>query len=415
MLSRCPSPLSLPRFPLSLWPDLSCLPSRFLYSASLFVSFRSSLLRSHSRSTSAYLPFSLPVFSTSVPLSFVRFSSASSYSAFCSSFPSLPGSASQLLSRCPSPLSLPRSPLSLRPDFSCLPSRFLYSALLMVSFRPSLIRSRSCSSGASLMLSLSGFSLPIRFLSSASFPVLATWPLFLPFLSLPVSPSQRVFFGAAPRPFDLLTLPRSFRPDFSCPLSRFLVLGFLFVSFHPSRFRSHSCFPGASLMLSLSGFPPPFRFLSSASLPVLTTQLSVSSFPLSSRLCLTVASSARPLHFRFLGSPRSLRPDLSCLLSRFFVLGFSAFPFSNHCLASQWLPQCLDLLPFGFRPLPLGFRFRFWLLSLGLCPFQTLPSRSVFSLVRNDLGYNSTHVFICQHLFFGIFNPYFLIVFFALV
>ena len=125
-----------------------------------------------------------------LPLSFVRFRSGSGYSAFCSSFPSLPGSALQLLSRCPSPLSLPRFPPSLRPDFSCLPSRFLYSALLLVSFHPSLIRSRSCSSSASLLLSPSGFSLSICFLSSTFLPVLATWPLFLPFLFLPVSASQ---------------------------------------------------------------------------------------------------------------------------------------------------------------------------------------------------------------------------------
>ena len=167
LLPQCPSPLSLPRFPLSLQPNFSCFPSRFLYLASLFVSFHSSLLRSHSRSTGAYLPFSLPVFSTSDSLSFVRLSFVSSYSAFCSSFPSLPGSALQLLSRCPSPLSLPRSPLSLQPDFSCFPSRFLYSALLLVSFRPSLIRSRSCSSSAYLVLSLSVFSLSFCFLSSA--------------------------------------------------------------------------------------------------------------------------------------------------------------------------------------------------------------------------------------------------------
>ena len=90
----------------------------------------------------------------------------------------------------PPPLSLLRFPLYLRPGFPCLPSRFLYSALLLVSFRPSLIRSRSCSSGAYLMLSLSVCPLLFRFLSSASFPVPATQPLFLPFLFLPVSVSQ---------------------------------------------------------------------------------------------------------------------------------------------------------------------------------------------------------------------------------
>ena len=65
-----------------------------------------------------------------------------------------------------------------------------YSAFLFVSFRPSLPRSHSCSSGAYLVLSLSVFPLPIRFLSSASLPVPATWPLFLPFLFLPASASQ---------------------------------------------------------------------------------------------------------------------------------------------------------------------------------------------------------------------------------
>ena len=89
--------------------------------------------------------------------------------------------------------------------------------------------------------------------------------LFLPFLFLPVSPSQWVFFGAALSAFASLAFPRSFRPGFPCLLSRFFVLGFLFVSFHPSRFRSHSRSTGASLMLSLSGFSLAFRFLSSAS------------------------------------------------------------------------------------------------------------------------------------------------------
>ena len=102
LLSRCPSLLSLPRFPLSLWPGFPCLPSRFLYSAFLFVSFRSSLIRSHSRSSGAYLLLSLSVFSASLPLSFVRFCFASSYLAFCFFLSVLPVSASQWLLRCPS-------------------------------------------------------------------------------------------------------------------------------------------------------------------------------------------------------------------------------------------------------------------------------------------------------------------------
>ena len=72
--------------------------------------------------------------SPSNPLSFVRFSSGSGYSASASSFPSLPGFASQRLLRCALPLSLSGFPLSLRPDFSCLPSRFLYSAFCSFPF-----------------------------------------------------------------------------------------------------------------------------------------------------------------------------------------------------------------------------------------------------------------------------------------
>ena len=86
-LPRCSLPLSLPGFPSSVPAWFPMLPFRLLYSASLFVSFRPSLLRSHSRSTGACLPLSPQAFSTSVPLPFVRFPSVSGYSAFCSSFP----------------------------------------------------------------------------------------------------------------------------------------------------------------------------------------------------------------------------------------------------------------------------------------------------------------------------------------
>ena len=51
-----------PGFPRSLLPDFSCIPSRFLYLALLFVSFRPSSLRSHSCSTSAYLRFRFGLF-----------------------------------------------------------------------------------------------------------------------------------------------------------------------------------------------------------------------------------------------------------------------------------------------------------------------------------------------------------------
>ena len=90
------------RFPRSLLPGFPCIPSRFRYSASLYVSFRPSLIRSHSCSSGAYFLLSLSVFSASLPLSFVRFSSASGYSAFCFFLSVLPVSASQWLLRCPS-------------------------------------------------------------------------------------------------------------------------------------------------------------------------------------------------------------------------------------------------------------------------------------------------------------------------
>ena len=105
--------------------------------------------------------------------------------------------------------------------------------------------------------------------------------------SFPLSSQFRLTVASPVLPFRFrfLGFPRSFQPGFPCLLSRFFVLGFLFVSFHPSRLRSHSCSTGASLL---------FRFLASASDPgfsarlllsfvcfcsLLTTQPSALSFP----------------------------------------------------------------------------------------------------------------------------------------
>ena len=125
------------------------------------------------------------------------------------------------------------------------------------------------------------FLLLFRFLSSASVLLPATWPLFLPFRSswlclTAASPSLRFrlrFHG----------FPRSSRPGFPCLCFPVFVLGFLFVSFHPTRLRSHSCSTGASLLFRFRflfrAFPfPPLSFVRFGS--VLTTQPSVSSFPL---------------------------------------------------------------------------------------------------------------------------------------
>lgn len=163
-LPRFPIPLSLPRSPPDL-PPVSMRSFRLPVLGFLFVSFRSSLIRSHSRSSGASLLLSLSGFSASRPLPFVRFRSSSSYSAFLFFRSVLPGFASQLLSRCchlrfrfpgfPLPLhpvsraSLPLSVLGFPAGFLssfpvplpqplswCLPSSGFLRPLLFGLFRP---------------------------------------------------------------------------------------------------------------------------------------------------------------------------------------------------------------------------------------------------------------------------------------
>ena len=175
-----------------------------------------------------------------LPLPFVRFLLGSDYSASASSFPfssclRLSGASSVLVFR----FRFLRFPRSLPPGFPCVPSRFRYSASCLFPFALPCFASHSRSAGASLSLSLSGFSasLPVPFVpfrsasgysaSVSSFPSSSRFRLTV---ASPVLRSRSRFFG----------LPRSSRPGFPCLLPRFFVLGFLFVSFHPSRFRSHS-------------------------------------------------------------------------------------------------------------------------------------------------------------------------------
>ena len=135
--------------------DFSSVLSDSAYSALLFVSFRPSLLHSHSRSTSACLlsGFFRPLTSgiRFFPLTFFRPLSFQIYQllrflAFPFRFFLLPPRASfhsarSLLS------SLPFSP-SVLPGFPFISSGSAYSVLCLVSFRPSRLRSRSCSIGA---------------------------------------------------------------------------------------------------------------------------------------------------------------------------------------------------------------------------------------------------------------------------
>ena len=90
---------------------------------------------------------SLPAFSVPLPLSFVRFCFPSGYSAFCFFLSVLPVSASQWLPRCC--LSAFASLLSpfFPAWFPMLSFPVPVLGFLLVSFRPALLRSRSCSTG----------------------------------------------------------------------------------------------------------------------------------------------------------------------------------------------------------------------------------------------------------------------------
>ena len=179
---------------------------------------------------------------------------------------------------------------------------------------------------------------------------------------------------------------------------RLPVLGFLFVSFHPSRLRSHSCSTGASLL---------FRFLSSASFPgfsaclphsfvrfrlLLTTQPSALSFPL-----FPISPGSGSLGaLRFLASP---------------LLSSSVGPVSMPSFRFQYSASCVSFLRFAVSPhsgylsswppvsssaTPLCFRFRFRLLGLSFCV--------LFS--ASDVPYITTATNNCQYLFCAYFNYY---------
>ena len=146
--------------------------------------------------------------------------------------------------------------------------------------------------------------------------------------------------------FRSFGFPRSFLPGFPCILSRFWYLASLYVSFHPSSLRSHSCSTSACLL---------FRFLASPSFPAFSVPLLLSFRLLgllflpfrSSRLRLTVASPVRRFCSRFFGFPPSLRPDFSCLPSGFPYSVLCWFPFVLPCFAPAAVPQ---VIPFWISP-----------------------------------------------------------------
>ena len=127
-------------------------------------------------------------------------------------------------------------------------------------------------------LSLSGFSglnffplslLSVDFLTSAVSAFLSIASVLDSDYSASVSsfphssrPRLTVAYPVRPFRFRFLAFPRSSQPGFPCFLSRFFVLGVLFVSFRPSRLRSHSCFTGASLLFRFRIFSGIFCLLS---------------------------------------------------------------------------------------------------------------------------------------------------------
>ena len=145
--------------------------------------------------------------------------------------------------------------------------------------------------------------------------------------------------------------------------SRFFVLGVLFVSFHPSRFRSHSCSTGASLRFRFrfsSGLSACFPVSFDPFSPLLTTQPSALSFPF----------------FPFSPGSGSFGACLSAFRSACFhaslsalVLSFLHFLSTFSCFASQWL-RSVVILPISLPDFPLGFRFRFYLLGLSVLNFS---------------------------------------------
>ena len=180
--------------------------------------------------------------------------------------------------------------------------------------------------------------------------------------------------AASPMPvlrFRFLRFLPSLRPDFSCLPSGFLYSAFCLFPFILPGFAPTAVPPVLPFCFRFRAFPSlPLSFVRVRS--VLTTQPSVLSFPF-------FPFSPDGGSFgavRFLSSPTFPLPfDLFPCRSSDFGTQPSAFPFSVRCLASQWLPQRLNLFPFGFRSLPLGFRFRFRLLGFEHLLFRDIRPR----------------------------------------
>ena len=272
---------------------------------------------------------------------------------------------------------------------------------------------------ASLGFRFHGLSpLPLLFLTPAVFApfralqfwVLTTQPLFLPFRFLPVSASQWLP-RCDPSAHASLAFPRSSQPGFPCFRSRFFVLGFLFVSFHPSRFRSHSRSTGASLRFHFRFSSGLFCWLSAffrLLLPASDYSAFCSFLSLLPDLpwqrfsrCAPVPCVPFAFLFRFACFHASLPIP---------VLSFLRFRSPLHCFVSQALRSFRP--PVSSSAVPLCFRFRFRLLGLPASNFLVRRKPRIYYHRNHHLPIPIFVFFQQFFVFFILGRPYFLDVFY---
>ena len=222
-------------------------------------------------------------------------------------------------------------------------------SFLFVSFRPSLLRSHSCSTGACLLLSLSAFPLLfplsfVRFFSGSDYSAFCSSFPFFPVSPLSGFPGARFRFRFFAFPFLSGLISHAFLPGSRTRLSvRFL---------SPFPDSLPTAVPQVLPLRSRPrDFPLPFRFLSSPSVPPPATQPSASSFLPSGPSPHSWLSVQAPVSFVSVASP--LHPQL---VSRPLPSGsaYSAlclFPFVLPSFAPTAVPLVLPFFSAFFRPL----------------------------------------------------------------
>ena len=173
--------------------------------------------------------------------------SGSDYSAFCSSFPFLPVSASQGLPQCSSS----GFPSYVFPVLSRLVSRaFLpgFGTQLPVCFLSPFLASLPTAVPRVLpfCFRFRAFPLPFQFLSSPSVPPPATWPSVSSFPFFPLLPLSGLIGAASP--LSLPCFPRSVPAGFPSVLSRFPYSAFCLFPFILPGFAPTAADTGASLL-----------------------------------------------------------------------------------------------------------------------------------------------------------------------